>query len=246
MNQRTVVVTGGGTGIGRAIARRFANESARVVIVGRRLDVLEATAKELGSAVTAWRADLSEPADVEALAAHVGDELGGLDVLVNNAGGSHREPVESLADLARKWQDTLLQNVISSVVTTKAFEPLLRRPGGRVIVISSSAARSGGGDAAYGSAKAALNRWVLSLANELGGEGITANVVAPGFVPDTELYGEGGIPREWSELVVRGIAARRPGTPDDIADAVEYLASTGASWVNGTVFEVDGGRRINL
>jgi len=246
MSQQTVVVTGGGTGIGRAIASRLASESARVVIVGRRRDVLETAAREIGAGVTAWRADLSDPSDIEALAAHVEEELGTLDVLVNNAGGSSREPVESLADLARKWQETLSQNVISSVVTTKALEPLLRRPGGRVIVISSAAAKSGGGDAAYGSAKAAVNRWIVSLASDLGPDGITANVVAPGFVPDTELYGAGGAPVEWSDLIVRGIAMGRVGTPDDVADAVAYLASPGASWVTGTVFEVNGGRRINL
>jgi 3-oxoacyl-[acyl-carrier protein] reductase len=243
MSDRTVVVTGGGTGIGRGVAAAFARGGDRVLVVGRRKEVLEACAAELGGRVTTFRADVGDSADVDRLAAHVRDSFGTVDVLVNNAGGAHRQPVESTADLARKWAQTLTQNVVSAVITTHAVQPLLRRPGGRIVVISSAAARSPGGDAAYASAKAALNRWIVTLASDVGAEGITANVVAPGFVPDTELYGPTGAAPEWSERVAKGIAARRVGTPADIASAVLYLASTEASWVTGTVFEVDGGRR---
>jgi 3-oxoacyl-[acyl-carrier protein] reductase len=243
MSERTVVITGGGTGIGRGITAAFAAAGDRVLVVGRRQGVLDDCAAQFGGQVVTFRADASDPADVDLLAAHVRDEFGVVDVLVNNAGGAHRDSVGSTADLARKWAQTMTQNVVSAVITTHALQPLLRRPGSRVIVISSAAARSAGGDVAYASSKAALNRWIVTLASDLGADGITANVVAPGFVPDTELYGPTGAASEWSERVAKGIAARRVGTPADIASAVAYLASAEASWVTGTVFEVDGGRR---
>jgi 3-oxoacyl-[acyl-carrier protein] reductase len=252
MDERTAVVTGGGTGIGRAITAALAEQGQRVVVVGRRFDVLQACANELTAAagkpasVTAFRADLTDVDDVAALAEHVRAELGTLDILVNNAGGSQRGPVDSLADLAAKWRDTMTQNVVSAVITTEALRPLLRRPGGRVVVISSRSARSGGGDSAYASSKAALNRWIVSLASELGGDGITANVVSPGFVPDTELYGDAGPAPEWHARIAKGIAMGRVGEPSDIASVVRYVTSPEAGWVTGTVVEVDGGVRISL
>jgi 3-oxoacyl-[acyl-carrier protein] reductase len=252
MDERSAVVTGGGTGIGRAIAAVLAEQGQRVLVVGRRLDVLQACADSLNSRidgparVTAFRADLTDVDDVGALAEHVRTNVGTLDVLVNNAGGSRRGSVESLADVAAKWQDTMTQNVVSAVITTEALRPMLRRPGGRVIVISSRSARSGGGDSAYASSKAALNRWIVSLASELGGDGITANVVSPGFVPDTELYGDTGPAPEWHARIAKGIAMGRVGEPSDIASAVSYVASAEATWITGTVFEVDGGVRSFL
>ena len=98
---------------------------------------------------------------------------------------------------------------------------------------------------AYGSSKAAVNRWIQALASQVGSEGITANALAPGFVPDTELY-DGGMDPAWTERVARGIAVGRVGTPEDIAEAVRWLVSPGAGFVNGTVLEVDGGRVVRV
>jgi 3-oxoacyl-[acyl-carrier protein] reductase len=135
------------------------------------------------------------------------------------------------------------QNLLPAVLLEHALRPHLRRPGGRVVAVSSASARVVGGEVAYAASKAALNRWVVSLAAELGREGITVNAVAPGFVPDTGLYADTLEP-EWIERAARGIAVRRVGTPEDIADSVRWLVSPGSGFVNGTVVEVDGGRWV--
>jgi 3-oxoacyl-[acyl-carrier protein] reductase len=112
-----------------------------------------------------------------------------------------------------------------------------------VVAISSSSARVAGGEVAYAASKAAMNRWVVGLAAEHGSEGITVNGVAPGFVPDTELY-DGRLDPTWTDRAARSIAVRRAGLPVDVADAVRWLISSGTGFVNGTVVEVDGGRRV--
>lgn len=248
---RTAVVTGGGTGIGRGIVAALAGDGCAVVAVGRRAEVLEAAADEVNAAVgrpavTTFPADLTAIDDIEALAGHVGDGFGSLDVLVNNAGGSDRRPLETLADVAAYWHATLDQNLLSAVLVTHALAPLLRRPGGRVVSISSGSARGRGGNVAYASAKAAMHRWLLSSATELGPDGITANVVVPGFVPDTELYGEGGISEDKRQQYSQGIAMERVGQPEDVAAMVRFLASDDAAWITGATFDVDGGSKVGL
>ncbi|KJE20553.1 dehydrogenase of unknown specificity, short-chain alcohol dehydrogenase like [Frankia torreyi] len=243
----TAVVTGGGTGIGRAIARALAERGDRVVIVGRRPDRLESAAKDInaevgGPPVLPFAADVTDPDQVERLAGFVTGEFGTLDVLVNNAGGTHPAPVTSLRDLAARHTTLYLQNVVSALLVTQALGPAIRRPGGRIIMISSRSARSAGGDPGYAATKAALNRIVVGLANDYGPDGVTVNAVAPGYVPDTELY-SGAIPAEWHERIVAGISVGRGGAPAEIATVVRDLAAPGSSFVNGTVIEVDGGLR---
>ena len=251
MDARTAVITGGGTGIGRAIAGALAGDGCRVLLVGRRAEVLAAAAESINARVaadrvTSFTADVTSPDAVGALADHVAATFGVLDVLVNNAGGARRQPIESIADLAVHWQETVSQNLIGAVITTAALNGLLRRPGGRVVAVSSKSALGAGGEVAYASAKAAMNRWIVTLATELGNDGITANVVSPGFVPDTELYGAGGPDPAWNARIVQGIAANRVGTPADVASAVRYIVSPEASWITGSRFDVDGGVRAAL
>lgn len=240
---RSVVITGGGTGIGRGAASMLAEDGWRVAVVGRRKDVLDTVAADIGGiAVTA---DLTKPDEVERAAAELIQALGTVDGLVLNAGGAQHTPLESVTDVAAHWSASMDQNVLSAVLLEHALRPHLTRPGGRVVVVTSAAARSGGGGAAYGASKAAVNRWVLSLASELGPEGITANALAPGFVPDTELYATGMDP-SWKDRVAKGIAVQRVGTPADIADGIRWLLSPGAGFVNGTVLEIDGGRAVRV
>jgi len=130
-SSRTAVVTGGGTGIGRAVARTLTAEGCRVAVLGRRQDVLEEVARETGAVAVA--ADLSRPSDVARAATEVVEALGSIDALVLNAGGSHRGPQDTLEQLAEHWMATMTQNLLPAVLLEHALRPHLRRPGGRVV-----------------------------------------------------------------------------------------------------------------
>jgi 3-oxoacyl-[acyl-carrier protein] reductase len=130
---------------------------------------------------------------------------------------------------------------MTAVLLTTALLPKLRRPGGRVILMSSVAAVRGGG--VYGATKAALHGWAYSLATRLGPDGVTVNVVAPGYVADTEFFGDRMSP-EFHESRVRQTLVGRAGEPDDIAAAVTYLASPAAGYVTGQVLQVNGGSAL--
>jgi 3-oxoacyl-[acyl-carrier protein] reductase len=239
---RRAIVTGGGTGIGRAIAANLAAGGDSVVIVGRRTGVLSRTAEELNEALGADRvgyatADLTDPVAVESLAADL-CATGTVDVLVNNAGGNFAGPAEGLAGLAAGWDADFRGNVLTAVLLTNALLPHLARPGGRIIGISSIAGLRGAGS--YGAAKAAMHAWAMSLATALGPDGITVNIVAPGFVPDTEFW----LDRLTDEVVrsrLAQIPLGRPGTPEEVAAAVGYLASPAAGWTTGQILQVNGG-----
>ena len=176
---RQVVVTGGGTGIGRAVAAAFAGAGDEVVITGRRADVLAKTAADLGPSVRPVPFDAADPAQVTAALSDLPPQV---HVLVNCAGGNTDigapEPAD-LAGLAAAWRANLDANVLSAVLVTTALRPRLA-PGGAVISLSSIAAHRPGA-AAYGAAKAAVEAWNLTLAADLGSDRITANVISPGL-----------------------------------------------------------------
>lgn len=249
---RGILVTGGATGIGLAVARHFADEGETVVITRRRQAPLEAAAKEIGA--TAVVCDHTDPQAVAQLLPRL---PGRLDVLVNNAGGNtdfdtpagaaeetggasgDGATPEALEAFARAFRANLDANLLSAALTTKAVEGRLA-PGGAVVSIGSIAADKGSG--AYGAAKAGLASWNLGLARELGPRGITANVVAPGYIADTEFFRD-HLTAERRAQLIGSTAVGRAGTPGDIAGAVAFLASEAARDITAQVLNVNGGER---
>ncbi|GLZ35203.1 3-oxoacyl-ACP reductase [Lentzea sp. NBRC 105346] len=229
------MVTGGGTGIGKAVSARLVEQGLDVVITGRRAGVLTETAAEIGARPVVF--DASAPEEVEKALAELPERV---DVLVNNAGGNmtRRLPTpEGLADVRNLWLANFESNVLSAVLVTTALEPRLADHA-RVITIGSIAARRG--SSSYGPAKAALEAWTAELAFQLGGRGITANVVSPGVTEETEFFG-GTLSEERRKKLVGNPANGRAGTPADVAAAVTFLAAAEAGHITGQVIGVNGG-----
>lgn len=182
---RTVIISGGGTGIGRATARAFAQRGDEVHILGRREAMLAEAAAinaEVGrAAVHTHTADLSSASTIERVLPGLPGEV---DVLVNNAGGTPAGADSSLQALERQIHDAISSDLVSAALFTEAPAARLRRPGGRVVNLTSIAALRGGGTT-YGPAKAAVISLTYAQAAELGEAGITVNAVAPGYVMDT-------------------------------------------------------------
>jgi NAD(P)-dependent dehydrogenase (short-subunit alcohol dehydrogenase family) len=237
VTDRTIVVTGGSSGIGRAVAARFVADGADVVVTGRRQEALLAAARELGARPVVC--DAADPAAVEAALDQLPDRV---DVLVNNAGANtdlSGPGAPGLAGLAASWQANLSANLLSAVLTTTALADRLAA-GGSVVLIGSIAADRGSGGGSYGAAKAALAAWNVDLSAELGSRQVTSNVVSPGFVTDTAFFG-GGLSDERRAALLAATRNKREGTPADIAEAVFFLASPGARHITGQVLNVNGG-----
>jgi 3-oxoacyl-[acyl-carrier protein] reductase len=232
---RHALVTGGGTGLGLAITRRLVTDGMTVTIAGRRQEVLDEAAAALGPAVTTHAADVTDPHAVAGLADALPDRV---DVLVLNAGGTAPTTGESLAAVADDWTTDFRLNVLSAVLVTEALLPRLPRPGGRVVAMSSVAALRGAGS--YGAAKGALNVWVTDLAGRLASDGITANAVAPGFIPETGFW-DGRRSPEIVESRLARIPMGRSGSPDEVAALVGHLVSVEAGFTTGQVIGIHGG-----
>lgn len=243
MTQRIVIITGGGSGIGVAIAQRRAATGDHVVILGRTQAELEAIAAQ-HSNISYQVADISQREQVEAAIAAVVAAHNGIDVLVNNAGfvrgiRSHL----ALAEAEAIWDDEMGTNLKGAFLMAVACAPHLRRPGGRIINISSIAAYTGGssgGVLGYAAAKAGLHGLTCALARELSPEDITVNTISPGLIGATDFFG-GPLPEERLQRITSQVPAGRAGEPDEIAATVEFLASTGAAYITGEVLHVNGG-----
>jgi 3-oxoacyl-[acyl-carrier protein] reductase len=236
---RHIIVSGAGTGIGKATAASFAELGDAVTLLGRRANLLERAADEINAAVggerVGWQAvDLTDP---DAVAQVELPET--VEVLVNNAGGAYRGGEEGLQGVVAALRADMDQNLLTAQLLTTRVLPCLRRPGGRIVNVSSIAALRGGGDS-YGAAKAAIIGWSYNLAADLGSDGISVNVVAPGFVSGTEFFGD-AMTAERRQRLTEATLLGRPGVPADIAAAIVFFASPGAGYITGQVLQVNGG-----
>jgi 3-oxoacyl-[acyl-carrier protein] reductase len=241
-DRRIAVITGGASGIGYGIAEALLRSSYEVVLIGRDENRLRDATAKLGVAASWRRADVGHRDEVQAA-------LSGLDradVLVNAAGFMRSVSLATSPDEAEEnWDAVLDANLKGSFLMAHAVAPMLPSPGGRVINISSIGAQTGGsrpGGLAYAAAKSGLHGLTFALARELAPRGITANVIAPGFVADTGFTG--AWPEDRTASIVAETPLGRPGTPADIAGAVLWLVSEAASFVTGTAIAVNGGWRI--
>lgn len=247
MGSRTVVISGGGTGIGLATAQSFARTGDVTVLVGRRAEVLRQAASMVDGAVIC-PADLTDPDGARRVASFVRDEFGTVDVLVHSAGGNGGlEPApegldrdDPVARAAYTWDLNHRLNTMTAVLLTEALRDRLASPGGRIVFLSSIAAYRGSGGGAYAGSKAALHPYVHDLARALGPRGVTVNAVAPGIIGDTGFFGVGMSEERWAARVAETLNGRA-GTPGDVAETVHWLASPAADHITSQIIQINGG-----
>lgn len=233
---RIVLVTGGGGGLGKAVAARFRADGDDVVVTGRNADRLAKAAAELD--VTAVTCDATDPAQVARLAEQVGEHV---DVLVNMAGGNtdfqrQGEPTD-LDEVKAAWHANLDANLLSAVLTTTAVLDRFRA-GGTVVNVGSIGAEYA--STSYGAAKAAVAAWTAGLAATVGPRGLTANLISPGYVEGTDFF-HGLLTDERRAALVERTYTGRAGRVEDVAETAFFLASPGARHITGQTLHVNGG-----
>jgi len=248
---KTVIVTGGGGGIGGATCRRFGKEGARVAVLDLNLEAAEKVAAAIraeGGQAAAMRCDITDRASVDAAVAATEARLGPVDVLVNNAGWDVFKPFTKTEPA--QWDKLIAINLTGALHMHHAVLPgMAARKRGRIVNIASDAARVGSsGEAVYAACKGGLVAFSKTIAREHARHGITVNVVCPGPT-DTALfadYKEGaGNPEKLEEAFTRAIPLGRIGQPDDLPGAIVFFASDDAGFITGQVLSVSGGLTMN-
>ena len=240
--KRTAMVTGASRGIGKAIALRLAGEGYNLVVnYVNGKDAAEAVAKEaeeIGAKTLVVQADISKAIDVERLFSETISEFGRLDVLVNNAGITRDNLLIKMSE--KEFEDVLETNLKGAFLCTKAAaKPMMKQRIGRIINITSVVGIVGNaGQSNYAAAKAGLIGFTKSIAKELAKRNITVNAIAPGFI-ETEMTAV--IPEKVRDALLTGIPAGRPGKPEDVANAVAFLAAESTNYITGQVLNIDGG-----
>ena len=244
LKDKVAVVTGASRGIGKAVALALAGEGAAVACVATSEESARGTAEacaQRGVKALPFGCDVSSFDAAAELAAAITDAFGGMDVLVNNAGVTRDGVFMRMKE--DDWDRVLDVNLKGAFNLTRAFSrTLLKNRGARVINMASVVGLSGNaGQANYAASKGGLVALTRSLAKEFGGRGVTVNAIAPGFI-ETDMTGD--VPEAHREAMVGNISLGRPGTPDDIARGVLYLASELGAYVTGQVLVIDGGMRL--
>lgn len=244
---KVAVVTGGNAGIGEAIAKRFADEGASVVVTGRRQQELGRVAAVIRlnkGKVLGVAGSVTDEAHAQDVVRRTIDSFGRIDILVNNAGiGAFGKRLHETDDAS--WADVLAVNLTGVFRMTRAVIPQMLKQGqGSIVNISSIASLVGlSGLAAYATSKGGLDSLTRALAVEYANEGIRCNVVNPGLI-DTPMAAPLMANPDMLQPILAQYAIRRPGTPEEVANMVLYLASDEAAWVTGATFPIDGGMTV--
>jgi len=245
LHDQVALVTGSSRGIGAAIARLFAEHGAAVAVHGRDTNAVATVRAEIeaaGGRAASVIADLTHLAEIEAMRAHIEQELGSVDILVANAGGSPTRPAPLEAITEQDWRDSVDTNLTATFLTIKAFLPgMKQRRRGTIITMSSAAARrpNPGSPIAYAAAKAGIELLTQDVAAQAGPEGVRVNCIAPETIL-TERNQQ-AIPEDLQAALSDTHPIRRLGTPEDVAGAALFLASDNAAWITGIVLDVAGG-----
>jgi len=242
LSGKIALVTGAGRGIGRATAVKLGAAGAKVAV---NYNASEGPAQEVVEAITsaggeakAIKADVSQANQVDSMVNALVKEWGRIDILVNNAGITRDNLMMRMSQ--DEWDAVIDTNLRSAYFTTRAvLRPMLRNRWGRIISLSSVVGLTGNaGQANYAAAKAGIIGFTKSIAREVGSRNITANAIAPGFI-QTDITA--GLPEELKASMLKQIPAERYGEPDDVANAILFLASDLAAYITGQVLNVDGG-----
>jgi 3-oxoacyl-[acyl-carrier protein] reductase len=238
MSGKTALVTGATSPIGSSIARVLHQQGATVAISGTRREVLDQLASDLAERVHILPCNLAEAAAADALVSRAEEAMGQLDVLVANAGVTRDNLLVQLRD--EDWEQVIAINLSATFrLSRAAVRGMIRRRFGRIIAITSVVGATGNpGQANYVAAKAGITGMIKAIAQEYARRGVTANCVAPGFIvtPMTEKLNE-----KQREVILAKIPAARPGTPDEVAAAVAFLAGVEAAYITGQTLHVNGG-----
>jgi NAD(P)-dependent dehydrogenase (short-subunit alcohol dehydrogenase family) len=244
LNGKIALITGAGSGIGKACALAFAREGAKVVLVGRTKEKLDAVAASIGDAALACSGDVSSSSDIEKIVKRAVEVFGGLNVLLNNAAVLHPGTAESHSE--SEWDETFDTNVRGLWLLSRAVLPRMRNAGGGSIINISSVIGLVGAKnrIAYSASKGAVTLMTKSMALDHASENIRVNCICPGIV-ETELVAQFITQAPDPEAARKQRVALHPmgrfGQPEDIAPIAVFLASDESSWITGVAYPVDGG-----